>query len=67
MTKKDYELIAEAIRDSAERLQSQGGGHRTLIVREMAKAMGEEFANHLRGTNARFNSNRFVAACTKDL
>ena len=65
MTKKDYELIAEAIRDAAQELAAMPGKARTANA--IAHDIGETFGVHLRGTNARFDSDRFVAACTKDL
>lgn len=52
MTRKDFVLIAETIRFS------------DLDVTARA-TMAREFADSLRRTNARFDTDRFIAAATK--
>lgn len=51
MTRKDFELIAGAIRDISTKDQKAG------------QIAGEVFANKLQGTNPSFNKQRFLKAC----
>lgn len=53
MTRKDYELIAKAIRSCPE----------AWLFPEAAEQLVQSLANALASTNARFNHNRFVDAC----
>lgn len=53
MTRRDYELIAEAIRESWKRFKS---------AREHA-AFANDMADALACTNERFDGNRFIMAC----
>jgi len=53
MTRKDYNLIAEVLRDSLD-----------LIVDDLAlEALASNFADELATDNPRFDRARFLAAC----
>lgn len=49
MTRRDYELIARAVRNSG------AVGYTDHVARSLARDLGE--------TNPRFDSERFIAAC----
>ena len=55
MTRKDFALIADAIR------YMQWSEHETLINRAVAEQIGDALAT----TNPRFSRDRFIAACMK--
>lgn len=57
MTKKDYILIAEAIKLNADCFKSDGSYQAT--VRQVA----ETIARHLQRENTRFDASRFLVAC----
>ena len=63
MTKRDYELIAKAIQDAARALNA-GRGPAKESAEAYGKTIGEVVAQHIRFTNDRFDSERFVRACT---
>jgi len=53
MTRKDYRLIAEILKDSLDN-----------IVDDMAhEALSDVFAEELASTNPRFNREKFLRAC----
>jgi len=56
MTKKDYNLIASVIRK----------WHRGLGAQEQCESIARAFASELLNTNPRFNTQKFIDACTKD-
>lgn len=58
MTKRDYELIAEAIREAADRVRKE-----RPINREINVTIAYAFVDALKSTNARFDADRFVDAC----
>jgi hypothetical protein len=60
MTKRDYELIAEAINKAARGLDEEPV---RKSPENFARAIGEVFAERLRSTNPHFDSERFVRAC----
>lgn len=59
MTRKDYELIAAALRETRETARKD--------LHPQAEAMWEkvceDIAHHLHCDNPRFNDERFMAAC----
>ena len=58
MTKKDYELIAKAIREGADQ-------HRAAFLEEpsgQVLVLVERIADALASDNPRFNYNRFISA-----
>ena len=59
MTRKDYVLIAEAIRTLPE-------FSKTVVnfTAEQRREVAEHFAHALRGTNPAFSPSRFIAAAT---
>ena len=57
MTRKDFQLIADVVNDSVNRVHGL-----TPVMREQ---LAEEFANALQYTNDRFDYQRFVSACTE--
>lgn len=57
MTRKDFELIAEAMRWSL----THGTGQQHAV--EQHRLAVQNLANSLRSTNPRFDVQRFVAAC----
>lgn len=63
MTRKDFRLIAETIRllPSFEMFQEDGNRYPTDVVN--FDAVCRRFAEALRGTNPRFNPERFINAC----
>ena len=54
MTTKDFQLVADVIREVAERLSWDSGTKEYLV---------EKFANALAGTNPGFNHAKFHKAC----
>ncbi len=56
MTKKDYELIAKAIRRAEAQNQ--------LTVEDVLSAVRGELADALATTNPRFDRDCFIKACT---
>ena len=64
MTKKDYVLIARAIKNARERLEESTGelasGH------TMASFVAAELCDELRRENPRFDPYRFIMACGVD-
>lgn len=64
MTKRDYELIAVAVRDAAIELRYRDeGGSPAKTDKDRASVIGKAFAMHLHSTNPHFDSERFVRAC----
>lgn len=61
MTRKDFELIAETIRNLS--YPSMRGGP---IDRNDLKFIAESFAQSLKQTNPRFKPDTFVEACLKE-
>lgn len=60
MTRKDFELIAGAVRQTAATVPFDNlAGH--VILEQVARAL----AQALRSTNDRFDRERFVTACLK--
>lgn len=57
MTRKDYELIASAIRDEAEAEVRAGRSDNALY------GLARTLSHRLRMTNPRFEVVRFMAAC----
>jgi hypothetical protein len=69
MTKKDYELIAEAIKDVGlfygdVELDPHGGPIEEYHAPEtVLRSVAMELARELAATNPRFDKQRFMAAC----
>ena len=61
MTRRDFRLIAETIRQLPSFDARDGGQNLTDVVR--FDALVNRFAESLRETNPRFDRDRFVAAC----
>lgn len=59
MTRKDYELIAAAIKRAHDTSHSAAGCDGTAIVEDLA----EDLAGELEATNPRFDAARFLEAC----
>lgn len=59
MTRKDFELIAEAIRDARDGAATMPHGDRSYG----AFAAADAIAHALRRTHPRFEKARFMAAC----
>lgn len=57
MTRKDYIIIAKAIRQSKD--ESNGA----VIELEAVKNTAENIASELQGDNGNFNKERFLTAC----
>lgn len=59
MNRKDYELIAEAIKEEVLRW----GGLTTVAEVQMASAIASRIADALKRDNPRFDKARFMRAC----
>lgn len=57
MTRKDFELIAKAIRTEMDVWEDGSKGKIALIY------LAQNMANQLQGTNPRFDRERFLTAC----
>lgn len=63
MTRKDYELIAKAVKDSMN-IESLGNKTSDLTDRQVAIiGLAETLSIRLQEDNARFDSERFLKAC----
>ena len=58
MTRKDYELIAKAIRETFNEFDCT----RNIVLRD--RLIGD-FAYELKATNPRFDKSRFIKACNE--
>lgn len=65
MTKKDYKLIAQALYDARrpERDKSQADHRPVRAHNEIVDSIAVVIANALASENARFDFDRFLAAC----
>ncbi len=64
MTKKDYELIARAFRETRDSVESDNLSTRAERFYALEK-VARTLADALASDNARFDRARFVAACVK--
>ena len=66
MTRKDYELIAKALRATRDRVDSENdgkeGAHRDQQLRGVRRAAAH-LATALESDNPRFDVQRFLTAC----
>lgn len=66
MTKKDFELIADAIRDVYEYQKDSDGRGSKKIKQGAIRAAADSLSEALARTNPRFDRARFMAACGID-
>lgn len=59
MTKKDYIMLARAIKSNSDRYNKAGDTTASNIL----ACMVQEIAGELQRDNARFNSDKFLVAC----
>ena len=59
MTRKDYEIIAEAIRNTRAKADFQGKAGDEATIQEVARSL----AQLLKFDNVRFDEERFLVAC----
>lgn len=62
MTKKDYEVVARAIKLESDRVKSLGGAD-TGFGLQVLRSLGQNLCNEMRADNERFNSDKFLTAC----
>ena len=65
MTRKDYELIADTIRRFTWAAQAVERSSGSPSVDVASQAIVGEFVASLKGTNPRFDAQRFIDACNK--
>jgi hypothetical protein len=65
MTKKDFELISDVIKDSSYKWKVVAGSGST--GRKYQERIAEVFADALQETNTRFNRDKFLIACGIDI
>ena len=65
MTRKDYELIAKAIRDTQDRINASdtGWGADTKSLLAGVRKTAAHLADALGSANPRFDATRFLKAC----
>lgn len=64
VTKRDFEMIAEAFRDAAAPLKSADVmGHPDRAARKALETAAAYIGDGLKQANPRFDFNRFYAAC----
>lgn len=59
MTKKDYEMIAKAIKTVVEQLKAENDYGTEYVAEEIAASLSTAFAEE----NPRFNIGKFMSAC----
>ena len=59
MTRKDYEIIAQAIRNTRAKADFQGKAGDEATIQEVARSL----AQLLKFDNVRFDEDRFLDAC----
>lgn len=62
MSRKDYELIAAALREQVDAWPASGGEVVNLVIAVLVNTI-ESFADALEKDNPRFNRERFLSAC----
>lgn len=67
MTKKDYILIANAIKEVYEYQKDNDGNGSKAIKQGAIKVVSESIADALKYDNERFNRTRFMTACGMDI
>ena len=63
MTRKDFEALAEAIRDCQNALVVSVPAESRPVVLQTTRSMALDIAKVCAGQNARFDRSRFLAAC----
>jgi hypothetical protein len=65
MTRKDYVLIADAIRGLLADIDRESAGMRAALAGERlgVRSVAHRLADQLRQDNARFDRTRFIEAC----
>jgi len=57
MTRKDFQLIADVIKDARDN---------NVITKDQSRNLASMFCSELHKTNERFDSGRFISACLKE-
>ena len=64
MTRKDYELISEAIRNTrANEIQMGAQGENLRFVEVILSSVAQQLSVLLAGDNSKFDTERFLNAC----
>jgi len=63
MTRKDYILIAKAVKEMNDRALNIPHAHDRMMARMVVSGLAHEIATELGNTNPRFDRNKFLTAC----
>ena len=63
MTRRDYELIAKAIKDVGLFYHVNAGEHQRTVAEVVLFSLAMELARELGAENPRFNQERFMESC----
>jgi hypothetical protein len=66
MTRKDFELIAAAVRAHLHVKRTGTDSLSVLFVEDATRGVVTTLANHLEATNPRFDRDRFIKACMRE-
>ena len=64
MTRKDFQLIADALKNArANEIQMGAEAEHLVLIDITLSSVAQQLANLLKETNPRFDTNRFLDAC----
>jgi hypothetical protein len=63
MTRKDYILIAKAVKEMNDRAWNMHTAQDRVVARTVVSGLAHELVAELGNTNPRFDRNKFLTAC----